>query len=375
MSPDASPTHRLGRLAVRRWLDRLDEQTVPAHVRELRTSQRYTYRPEAVQVELRLPDDESIACRVAGRNLSRDGIGFLTDRFVYPRTPCRLILASPFGHDETVTGRVARCRYLLGSTCLYEVGVVFDRPVDVAVFTPQAKSIRALLIDENAANHELVGSLLRPLQVELRCVLPVADQVPDATDRCDFILIDLDMVAGNAFELIRRLRATGFVGPVIGLTVRTGPNLETRCRRTGCTGYICKPIRRADLEELVRALIDLPLRSTLQDDPDLIPLIDRFVAGLPDKARQLALALDARDGTALDRLARELRSVAGSYGFDTITEEAAYLQTLLLSEEPLDQISAAVRQLMHLCLSARPATAREDHSSALPGWRRPPPTT
>jgi hypothetical protein len=88
---------------------------------------------------LELSETGSPATRheAAGRNLSREGLGVLASRFVYPRTPCRVTLLDRQAQPQTVSGEVVRCRYVVGSGSLYDVGISLHRSLDVATFTAE----------------------------------------------------------------------------------------------------------------------------------------------------------------------------------------------------------------------------------------------
>ena len=343
------------------WLDRLDRKAGPPSGLDRRMSRRVTYRPGALTIELMQGDDVAAQHRVVGRNLSREGVGLLADRFVYPDTACRVRLGSPFGGEQLKAGRVARSRYLVGSGSLYEVGVEFDRPLDVTLFAPHARLIRILLVDAASATHDLVAGFLSPGCVELnrRANADEACAALKAEDY-DLVLVDLNSQTCDAFALASRFRSEGYVGPVIGLATEEDAELQARCVAAGYTGYLAKPVLREDLQRLVESLADMPLVSSLAQDPSLAPLIDRFVAGLRERVSALAQAREANDLPTLGRLACELRAEAGSYGFAAITDEAAYLEAMLALDAPAERVGRAVHHLIDLCLRARPASAPLD---------------
>jgi len=366
---------RVDQATIESWLDRLDRRPHPAGAADLRASRRFTYRPRALRLELAQPEGPATVHVVACRNLSREGVGFLTGQFIYPRAACKVGLLSPYDSEQVTAGRVVRCRYLVGSGTLYEVGVRFDRPVDVEVFVPRARLVRVLLVDQSAATHELVASFLGSCHADLSCTTDDAEGLAAAVENdFDLILIDVENPELDAFRLTRRLRAAGFVRPVIGLAVRTDVDLHERCASAGLTGYLSKPVIRETLVELVNSLAEAPLVSSLADDPSMAPLIDGFVEGLHERVTEMSVAMESGDSEYLESLAHGLRAEAGSYGFQPITEEAARLQALIASGEGEREVTDALHQLMDLCLRARPATSPAD-AAAVPYGRftgRPP---
>lgn len=358
MKTDRPHGLRVSPQTIRSWLDRLDRHAQPLAGLDQRMSRRFDYRPPTLTLEVAQDDDATVPYAAAGRNISRGGVGLLAGQFVYPQATCWVELNSTFGGTQKVAGRIARCRYLVGSGSLYEVGVEFDAPLDVSLFAPQARHVQMLLVWSDAATQELIAGFLGSENVELRTVAAGEDALAAlAGARIDLVLIDLDHPNCDGFALTRELRRDGYVAPIFGMTVQADPQVRDRCTEAGCTGYLVKPVRREQLHALLDSLQDRPLVSPLASDPGLAPLIDRFVAGLRDKVAALSRAGETGDLAALSAHARELRAQAGSYGFDAITDEAAYLQALLAAETPPAQIRHALHRLIDVCLRARPATS------------------
>jgi CheY-like chemotaxis protein len=350
---------------LRSWLDRLDGRTKPPTGLDQRMSRRFEYRAPALALEVSEGEDAAVPHTVVGRNICREGIGVLAGQFIYPRSACRIRLSSPFGSTQDVAGRVVRCRYLLGSGSLYEVGVEFDYPIDVALFAPRARRVRVLLCGADAAGEELIARFLGGENAQLQSVATTVEATAAvAAGDIDLVLVDLDCPASDGFDLARRLRNDGFVGPVLGMTVQVTPEVRDHCTAAGCTGYLIKPLLREQLCSLVAALADQPLLSSLAHDPALAPLIDRFVAGLREKVTEMSRASQLSDLSGLARLVQDLRAQAGSYGFEPISEEAALVQALIVTGAAGEQIRPALQGLMDACLRARPATSPPEPDSA-----------
>ena len=346
---------------VKRYLDRLDRSAGRPMGIDLRVSERFNYRIGQTTLALSQGDDQVVSQAAAPRNLSREGIGLLTGQFVYPGTPCRVALRSLYSHDDIAGGRVVRCRYLNGSPGLHEVGIRFNRPIDVELFAADAKVVRILHVDENLQMHRLFETFLEGMNAELTCTTTALDAASAAlTQEFDLILLDLESQDTDAFTVTRELRRAGYLGPMVGLAVQTGRTLRARCEEEGCTGYLAKPVTRDALCSLVESLRDEPVLSTLAHDVTMAPLIDQFVRGLRGRARQLALAADSGDRELVRDVALKLRGDAGSYGFDAISEEAEHVQALASLDAPIPRLRSAAYELIHLCLAARPATSSEE---------------
>lgn len=356
MAQDTPHRLRVDRATVTQFLDRLDAQNRRTDGIDLRGSERFSYRPETTTIEIAQGEEASAFYATAARNISRGGMGIITGQFVYPGTVCRVSLESPQGTTGWTSGRVVRCRYLIGSPSLHEVGVQFDRPVDVELFADLARVRQILLVDPEPTTRRLFASFLQPFKVELSWATNSLDAATEALTRdFDLLLIDLESHDINAFVVVRELRNAGYLGPVIGMALDSGHDLRKRCHRAGCTGFLRKPITRDALRTLVDSLNHRPVLSTLTNDITMAPLIDQFVAGLRARAKRLSAACEQQDTRTVQRLARSLRGDAGSYGFEEITDAAEHVEILTGLHASMDRLRPAVYELVHMCLLARPA--------------------
>ena len=135
MKTDVQTSLRVTPDMLRNWLDRLDGDARPPRGLDIRASERLRYRSRGLTLEIPETGAPSTRHEVAGRNLSREGLGLLASRYVYPQTPCRITLIDAQARRWNIPARVARCRYVVGSGSLYDVGLTFDRPIEVEAFT------------------------------------------------------------------------------------------------------------------------------------------------------------------------------------------------------------------------------------------------
>lgn len=93
-------------------------------------------------------------------------------------------------------------------------------------------------------------------------------------------------------------------------------------------------------------------------------LLQRFVAGLPDRLRQLDTALEQPNWEDVARLSHQIRGAAGSYGYPTIAEQAWRIEQISQAEKSQAMSADAFSRLETLCLSAQRALEETFHSRA-----------
>jgi HPt (histidine-containing phosphotransfer) domain-containing protein len=82
----------------------------------------------------------------------------------------------------------------------------------------------------------------------------------------------------------------------------------------------------------------------------MIPLVEQFVKVLPERVRDLDTASRNGDRATLARIAHQLKGAAGGYGFPSVTESAARLESAARSNDV--EIAAPLDDLVKLCRRA-----------------------
>ena len=96
-----------------------------------------------------------------------------------------------------------------------------------------------------------------------------------------------------------------------------------------------------------------PTLSKLMSKPATAKLVERFIAGLPQRVSALQDALKASEMNRLKVLAHQLKGAAGGYGFTAISQDAAKLETAIIAGADPSAISANVATLSSLCTQIR----------------------
>ncbi len=122
------------------------------------------------------------------------------------------------------------------------------------------ESLRVLLVEDNAVNQKVATRLLekRGHRVVVtsngREALAALEE-----DSYDLVLMDMQMPEMDGFEATRTIRAmekgTGLHQQIIALTAHALTSDRERCMEAGTDGYVTKPIRPRELDELLESCL------------------------------------------------------------------------------------------------------------------------
>ncbi len=351
---------KLSNAAIKNILDQLDEeeQRESAPSRSKRT--RFPYRVSALTVKVKQSQEQVVSYLVPTRNIGRDGITFLISNLVNAGDTCTLDLITLRNNWQSVSGRVISCRYIPGSAYVHEARVEFDHAIDPASFAPTAVRARILIADDSLMARRLLSHLLSTLNVEIICVEDGIEAVKVAQEQpFDLILMDIEMPELDGISAVRILRGKGYARAIVGISSQDADDVREKCLEAGCDDFIAKPPQRDSLETVVNRTKPEPLVSALLHQHHMHPLIDEFVAGLPQRIKELESAFAAQDMKWLTIEVRKLKGEASGFGFEPITALATDAENAITKELPLTQIRLELSKLMSTCLAARPATCQE----------------
>ena len=116
-----------------------------------------------------------------------------------------------------------------------------------------------VLVADDTPDHQLlVATYLRGSGYRLASVANGKEAV-DAVERRwpSLVLLDMNMPVMDGYEAARAIRRlpVGEAVPIVALTSHEGPEERERCLAAGCSAFLSKPVRRADLLALVSALL------------------------------------------------------------------------------------------------------------------------
>ena len=124
------------------------------------------------------------------------------------------------------------------------VSAAFDRP------------IRALVVEDNAVNRELLTTLLTPFGIEIDTAGDGAEAIEAVgRGRYDIILMDMQMPVMDGLTATRRIRdlrdRDAAATPIVAMTANVLPEQVARCREAGMDDHLGKPI---NLPQLLAAI-------------------------------------------------------------------------------------------------------------------------
>jgi signal transduction histidine kinase/CheY-like chemotaxis protein/HPt (histidine-containing phosphotransfer) domain-containing protein len=288
--------------------------------------------------------DDSVTRRFGGT-----GLGLAIGKKIAIALGGDLRVTSVVGHGSTFTVRIATGP--LSGVPLYDTP-----PAEPVADVSEAKhapcdlgGTRVLVVDDGDTNRRLLKLLLE------RCgaTVHVAENGQIGVDMAarksyDAILLDMQMPVMDGYTAARKLRDTGYRGPVIALTAHAMKGDREKCEEAGCTGYLPKPIDADLLYEALQSIVGAsslepqaktpnvafkemargPIRSTLPtDDEEFAEIVVSFLDTLDLKLNALQKAWDSGDNAGLSQLAHWLRGAGGTVGFGCFTAPAHDLES------------------------------------------------
>jgi two-component system, sensor histidine kinase len=138
--------------------------------------------------------------------------------------------------------------------------------------TPDLQNSHILLAEDGLDNQRLISYVLTKAGAKVTVVengqLALDTiQAADASGRpFDLVLMDMQMPVMDGYSAIRILRQKGYQEPIVALTAHAMSEDRQRCLDAGCDEYATKPIKTANLIELIsQQLKSRPQRVTKQN--------------------------------------------------------------------------------------------------------------
>jgi CheY-like chemotaxis protein len=226
-------------------------------------------------------------------------------------------------------------------------------PTDRSAAAPSARSLRILLAEDNPVNQRLALALL---EKRGHRVTVAGDGVQALAalpkQRFDLVLMDLQMPEMDGLDATARIRekekGTGGHIPIIAMTAYAMKGDKERCLAAGMDGYISKPVRPAELYQILDRLGSAeppatPLPAPAPDpaldweaaldylggNRDLLrELIGLFLEEYPGWLEQVRQAIANGNANDLKRAAHNLKGSMAHFGAKPAFEAARKLEMM-----------------------------------------------
>lgn len=175
---------------------------------------------------------------------------------------------------------------------------------------------KILVVDDDAAMHELLAAMLRPEDYEVDYALSGQEALARlAADRYDLVLTDIHMPGIDGLTWLNRIKDGRPDMKVIVMTANSTPQTVVRALSEKAFSYLGKPFTRPSLLDAVNSALSIPVEP---DDIEVISAASEWIS----------LEVRCKMATA-DRLSRFFREL-----------------NLEFSPEEKDSIATAFRELL-----------------------------
>jgi HPt (histidine-containing phosphotransfer) domain-containing protein len=145
----------------------------------------------------------------------------------------------------------------------------------------------------------------------------------------------------SGMEAVESLRANGYAKPIIAMTANAMRGDQEHYLQIGCDDYVAKPIDKTRFRQtLERYLSYQPetesvqiVSNMLKEEPDLIDILAKFVATLPETLHNIEQAAENNQWEELARLVHALKGTGGGYGYPQLTETCQNIEKCLSSSD------------------------------------------
>jgi signal transduction histidine kinase/BarA-like signal transduction histidine kinase len=194
---------------------------------------------------------------------------------------------------------------------------------------------RILLCEDSQDNAFLIRAYLKdaPYVIEHACDGQAGVNL-FRKERFDVVLMDIQMPILDGHGATRQMRqweaaSTREATPILALTAHALKDEEARCKASGCTAFLSKPIRKAKLLAALAeycADTDCPVEDS-DLPPEILALVPQYLEGRIQDLQRLADALAGRDYATIGVIGHKMKGTGASFGFPELTEAGALIES------------------------------------------------
>jgi CheY-like chemotaxis protein/HPt (histidine-containing phosphotransfer) domain-containing protein len=233
---------------------------------------------------------------------------------------------------------------------------------------------RLLLAEDTLASRHLLTIVLRKAGAEVTAVdngQAAVDCALEALGRqrpFHAILLDMAMPVLDGYQAAQRMRAGGFLGPIIALTAHVLPGEREKCLAAGCDEYLGKPVDRAQLVAILARHTagesvpaeplppsdSKPAKSLLESlpEPQRAKLLKDFVDSLVERVESMEKAFGDQDLDGLIHVAHSIHGTAYLFSLPEIAAVAGQIEHDLRDGAAIEQVASSVSSLAQHCRAA-----------------------
>lgn len=342
-----------------------------------RVSARIAFHEMPLDIEIVQPGGGRTSVRVASRNLSRSGLGFLHSSYLHVGTPIIIALDHSRTGPTNVRGTVVRCRHV--TRHIHEVGVKFESTINLRDYV-QLDTLSQSFSCENVDPAQLKGSVLivAEYKIEIACIQSLlsetamaflsaqsmAQAIIESRGGVDIIICDYQFENGTGLDFLKLACESGLRCPVIIMSADRSPEARNTIRKANADGFLAKPLEK---ETLLRALAEFllvtgertdsaaSLYSTLPATSPMRALADDFVDDLRIMGEELDKCVESKDVAGIRKRCLRIAGPAPSLGFESLAKLATNLITSLDSTMSLEESVVPLNAFIQTCKCVRRA--------------------
>jgi len=242
------------------------------------------------------------------------------------------------------------------------------------------RTLNILIAEDNPVNQKLAARMLEKRSHKVTVVSNGREALESlGKSSYDLVLMDMQMPEMDGFEatlvLRDKERGTANHQPVVAMTALAMNGDRERCIAAGMDGYLSKPIRPQELDEILEVYLALreqpsplpeliatndsidvsQLFDRIDDDRVLLgELVDLFRKDYPGSLSIAQAAIESQDGLGLQRVGHGLKGALGNLSAIKASSLASDLERmgksndLFRAQTTLDDLSMELRKAMRV---------------------------